>query len=221
MTLYLKAGPEGPSSVGDCPFAHWVRLVLEEKNLEYQVQPAVEETKPQWLIDHYGGKMPALRHQKECYVESSVICDYLDYFFPEPPLKSPNKGLLGEAEAVTEGFFPALAQYLKHTPDGDDDDKQLEAALQDKLSKLDEHLSNHGPYLVGSQLTLLDLSLAPKLYHMVVGLEAFKKEGAINVQQQYPNLHSYMDGIFARESFQKTVYPRETVIWGWSNARQK
>ena len=30
MDLYLKAGPDG-KSVGDCPFAHYVRMVLHAK----------------------------------------------------------------------------------------------------------------------------------------------------------------------------------------------
>ena len=222
MLLYMKAGPEGPSSIGDCPFAHFVRLVLEEKKLDYQVQPATAETKPQWLVDSYGGKLPALRHRKDAYVESSVICDYLDFFFPEPALRSSKADLQDQAEAVVEGFFPALAKYLKHTPDGDDRDKELESSLIDQLTLLEEHLTNvGGPFLVGEHLTLLDLGLAPKLYHMEVGLEAFKQDStSIDLKQQYPRLQAYMDGLFARDSFKTTVYPSETVVWGWSNARQ-
>ena len=82
MTLYLKAGPDG-TSVGDCPFAHYVRIVLNEKGLEYDLKPSTQDTKPQWLIDFYDGSMPALRHRKECYVESDVIAQYLDFFFQE------------------------------------------------------------------------------------------------------------------------------------------
>ena len=50
MTIYLKAGPDG-TSVGDCPFAQFVRMVLEEKGLEYTVKPCVQETKPSWLVE--------------------------------------------------------------------------------------------------------------------------------------------------------------------------
>ena len=60
MTLYVKAGPDG-KSLGDCPFAHYVRMVLEVKGLEYELKPSVQDTKPSWLIEYYDGKMPALR----------------------------------------------------------------------------------------------------------------------------------------------------------------
>jgi len=32
MVLFLKAGEDG-KSIGDCPFAHYVRMVLEEKKI--------------------------------------------------------------------------------------------------------------------------------------------------------------------------------------------
>lgn len=215
MTLYLKAGPDG-KSVGDCPFAHFVRLTLEEKGLEYQLKPTTPENKPEWLLDHYEGKLPALRHYKECYVESDTICDYLDFFFVEPPLQVIKSK---PAEIAFDGFFPAVAAYLKHTPDGDDEDVELQHNLEEKLSTLETHLQEHQPFLVDEQLTLLDLSLAPKLYHMSVGMKAFKNN-AIDVSTTYPRVKEYMDTIFARDSFQKTVYPEETVVWGWSNARE-
>jgi len=222
MQLYMKAGQDG-KSVGDCPFAHMVRMVLEEKGLEYEVKPAVQETKPTWLIEYYEGKMPALRHRKECYVESSVIAEYLDFFFPEPPLQQDKKAM-EEAEAAVEGFFPSVAKYLKHTPDGDDEDEELKANLESSLSKLEGHLKKEGrtgPYLVGNgeAVTLLDCSLAPKLFHMQTGLEAFKNN-AIDISNQFPAVQAYMDAIFDRDSFQKTAeYGKDCLVWGWNNAR--
>lgn len=221
MTLYLKAGPDG-KSVGDCPFAHYVRMLLEEKGLEYDVMPSTQETKPSWLVEHYGGKMPALRHRKECYVESDVIADYLDFFFQEPALKGDKKST-DEAEEAVAGLFPAVAKYLKHTPDGDDDDVELKSNLENVLGNIETHLKKEGregPFMVGNgeKITLLDCSLAPKLYHMQVGLEAFKNN-AIDVPKQFPAVQDYMNAVFGCSSFEKTTYPKETVTWGWGNAR--
>jgi len=223
MTLYLKAGPDG-TSVGDCPFAHYVRMVLEEKGLEYDLKPSTQDTKPQWLIDHYEGKMPALRHRKECYVESDVIAEYLDFFFRDPPLTSDDQKEATEAaESAAAGLFPAVAKYLKHTPDGDDEDAELKTNLEGVLENLETHLKRGGttgPYIVGdgSKISLLDCSLAPQLYHLQTGLEAFKSN-AIDIPNQYPALHEYMTALFNTDSFKKTAYPKETVSWGWSNAR--
>jgi len=195
-------------------------MVLEEKGLEYDLQPATQETKPSWLIEHYGGKMPALRHRKECYVESDVIAEYLDFFFQEPPLKA-SAAETEAAEAAVDGIFPAIAKYLKHTPDGDEDDLTLKAGLEEKLGNLEAHLGQEGrsgPFMMGSKMSLLDCSLAPKLYHMETGIEGLKGK-SIDLSQQFPKVRAYMDAVFARPSFEKTIYPKETVLWGWGNAR--
>jgi glutathione S-transferase len=224
MTLYIKAGPDG-TSTGDCPFAHYVRMVLHEKNLEYDLKPTTQETKPTWLIQHYEGKMPALRHRKECYTESEVIAQYLDFFFPEPALApTTDKGVSNEANQVVDGIFPAVARYLKHVPDGDDKDAELKTGLEAALQALESHLSSPsrlGPFLVGDGqvLTLVDCSLAPKLYHMKTGLKAFK-DNAIKIEAEYPHVSKYMETIFERQSFIDSLYPEETVVWGWSNARK-
>ena len=225
MTLYVKAGPDG-TSLGDCPFAHYVRLVLEAKGLEYELIPSVTETKPSWLMEHYDGKMPALRHRKECYVESDTIAAYLDFFFPKPELTAPEDASLRAAVAAVDGLFPAMAQYLKHTPDGDDIDVEKRVELEAKLATLNAHLSSKtrnggGPYLVGdgSILRLNDCKLAPVLYHLTTAMAAFKGENAIDTAESYPAVQQYMDHMFATPEFQNTVYPAATVEWGWGNAR--
>ena len=108
MTLYVKAGPDG-TSLGDCPFAHFVRMVLDVKGLEYDLQPCIQSTKPSWLIEYYEGKMPALRHRKECYVESDTIAAYIDFFFPQPELTPSNPNDTDDAIAAVDGLFPAIA----------------------------------------------------------------------------------------------------------------
>lgn len=208
MTLYLKAAEDGVS-VGDCPFAHFVRMVLEEKGLEYDLKPSTQSTKPNWLIEHYEGKMPALRHRKECYVESGVIADYLEFFFPEPALKPKSDG------AVLEGFFPAVAQYLK-TKEGDDSEK-LEN-LKVKLAQLNDHFSSN-TFVDGDSFSLLDCRLLPQLYHLRTGIEGFKS-GVPDISAEYPNVEKYYSLCASRPSFEKTLYPTETVLWGWGNARK-
>ena len=228
MVLYLKAGPDG-TSVGDCPFAHFVRLVLEEKGLEYDLKPATQETKPNWLIEHYDGKMPALQHRKECYVESSVIAEYVDFFFQEPPLKPSTSSNRDAAEAAIEGFFPAVAKYLKHVELDDDLHEELLQGLTTALGKLESHLADTGSDWLcqttaadgstSSTITLLDCGLIPKLYHLQVGIEGFKN-GTPSLEADYPNISAYMKRAAERPSYEATLYPKETVLWGWGNARK-
>jgi len=218
MTLYVKPSEDG-TSVGDCPFAHFVRMVLVEKGLEYDLVPSTPDAKPQWLLDDYGGKMPALRHRRECYVDSEVIAQYLDFFFKEPEL-SVGGAETERATAALEGLFPAMAKFVKHGPNGDDEDKGMRAKLDETLQTLEGHLSDGartGPYLVGNgeRFTLLDCSLAPQLYVLEVCLREIK-ENTVDLRG-YPQVRKYMVNVFARPSFQSTVeYGPVTVVWDWT-----
>jgi len=231
MTLYLKAGPDG-QSVGDCPFAQYIRLILNEKKLPHTPRPCTKDTKPAWLIDHYEGKMPALRHRSECYVDSDVIAEYLEFFFQDIPLTPSTSKHKKEFQQMKEqmgSVFPAIAKYLKYSQDGDEQDSILKTNLREVLTALEANLTpskeneRNGSFLVGDgqMLTLLDCSLAPKLFHMKVGLTHFKQTvpEPIDLESEFPALTTYMNTMFVRDSFQDSLYPEETVVWGWSNAR--
>jgi len=45
-----------------------------------------------------------------------------------------------------------------------------------------------GPYVAGEKVTAVDLSLAPKLYHLVVALGHFKKW---NIPETLAHVHNY------------------------------
>jgi hypothetical protein len=54
---------------------------------------------------------------------------------------------------------------------------------------------------------------------MQIGLKAFK-DNAIDIGSIFPSVQAYMDAMFVRQSFVDALYPEETVVWGWSSARQ-
>jgi len=225
MTLYLKAGEDG-NSIGDCPFAQYVRIVLEEKELPYDIKPCVEETKPSWLINYYEGKMPALRHRSECYIDSEVISQYVNFFFPsDSPLITINDDDAEykiEAKEIVSSFFPALAKYLKHAED-DDTNSELESDLISVLSNVNQYLKTNKEdkgfqYLLGNDLSLLDCSLSPKLFHMDVAVQEYKGKDLL-LENSFMNLMEYKNSLFQRNSFINTCCRKEDIIWGWGNAR--
>lgn len=217
MTLYVKAGPDG-KSLGDCPFAHYVRMVLHAKNLDYDLRPCTAATKPQWLIEYYDGKMPALRHRRECYVESDTIAAYLDFFFPEPAFAP----VVDAATEAVQGFFSSVAQYIKHTPDGDASEESKREKLRASLQKLETYLlsTTNGPYLHGPTLSLLDCKLAPQLYVLVTAMKAFKTTSSIDLESDYPRVHAYAKHMLEKDpSCTATTCSPEVVEWGWTQAR--
>ncbi|XP_025887527.2 glutathione S-transferase DHAR2-like [Solanum lycopersicum] len=64
-----------------------------------------------------------------------------------------------------------------------------EQALFDELKALEEHLKAHGPYVNGQNVCSVDMSLAPKLYHLKVALGHFKKW---SVTESLTHVRNYM-----------------------------
>lgn len=67
-----------------------VRVVLAEKNISWADRRLellrFEHLRPEYLRINPNGVVPTLVHDGRAILESSVICQYLDEEFPEPPL---------------------------------------------------------------------------------------------------------------------------------------
>ena len=158
--------------------------------------------------------MPCLRNGDFKLIESGAIAEYLENTHPEPTLTVNNMQVLTE---IQSSVFPAIAKFIK-APSYDAD---LEKSLMVQLGALNDHMQGK-TYLAGDKLSLVDFSLAPKLYHMEATLEEFYPkvhEKLVMDAGTLPALKSYMDTMFAHEAFKAALYPKETVIWGWSAAR--
>ena len=70
-----------------CPFAHRVRLALAEKSVAAELIEIDLKNKPASFaqISPYG-KVPLLLHGRIKLWESTVINEYLEEVFPDPPL---------------------------------------------------------------------------------------------------------------------------------------
>jgi glutathione S-transferase len=71
--------------------AQKVRLVLAEKGIDWIGHHldlmTGEQTDPAYLAIHPKGVVPALVHDGRPIIESTIICEYLDEAFPEPPMR--------------------------------------------------------------------------------------------------------------------------------------
>ncbi|PWA35974.1 dehydroascorbate reductase 2 [Artemisia annua] len=75
-----------------------------------------------------------------------------------------------------------------------------------------ECASLYGPYVNGRKKTAVDLSLAPKLYHLEVALGHFKKW---TVPETLTHVHMYTKSLYNSKSFKKTKPSEYHVIAGW------
>ncbi|KAL6325110.1 hypothetical protein AAG906_022677 [Vitis piasezkii] len=105
-------------------------------------------------------------------------------------------------------IFPAFIGFLKSKDPSDG----TEQTLLNELASFDDYIKENGPFINGKDISAVDLSLGPKLYHLEIALGHYKKW---TVPDSLPFVKSYMKNIFSMESFVKTRGLPEDVIAGW------
>ncbi|KAF8068540.1 hypothetical protein N665_1145s0008 [Sinapis alba] len=211
LEICVKAAVGAPDFLGDCPFTQRVLLTLEEKKLSYKIHLVNVSDKPQWFLDiSPEGKVPVMKLDGKWVADSDVIVETLEEKYPEPSLKTPP-----EFTSVGSKIFGAFVTFLTSKDPNDGSDKALVADLE----TLENHFKTRpGPFIAGEKLTAVDLSLAPKLYHLEIALGHYKKW---SVPESFTNVRSYANALFSRESFEKTKAKKEFVIAGWASKVNK
>ncbi|KAH9327291.1 hypothetical protein KI387_007469, partial [Taxus chinensis] len=205
LDVCVKSATGAPDKLGDCPFTHRVLLTLEEKHIPYNLKMVNLSDKPDWFLQlSPEGKVPLLKIDDKWIPDSDVITQILEEKYPEPSLATPP-----EKASVGSKLFSAFVGFLKSYDPNDG----TEQALLNELRALDEHLKANGPFINGEKISAVDLSLAPKLYHLKIVLGHFKKW---SIPEELSYVHNYMKALFSRESFLRTQVAEEYVIAGWA-----
>ncbi|HZP41319.1 MAG TPA: glutathione S-transferase family protein, partial [Candidatus Binatia bacterium] len=188
----------------DCPFCQKVRVVLAEKDLEYEkifVDLRKQEQKlPDFLRLNPYGKVPVLLDEDEVVYDSTIINEYLEDEYPLPSLMpddSSGKARVRMLEDYCDNsFIPPttmlLAQLRK--PEAERDQQRVEQArdeLRRALYFLRDRLAGH-EFLAGKEFTIADAAFAPRI--MVLGRLGIELEPALAPVQ------SWIDRIRARPS---------------------
>lgn len=181
----------------DCPFCQKVRVVLAEKELEYEEQLVdlrkQEQKTPEFLALNPYGKVPVLVDDETVVYDSTIVNEYLEDEYPIPALMPAPEDSQGRARVrlledyCDNSFIPPttvlLSQALK--PESERDEQRVEQA-RDELRRclyfLREHLDGN-QFLAGNEFTLADAAFAPRM--MVLGRLGFEFEPALAPVQQW------------------------------------
>lgn len=163
-----------------CPFAHRSRLTLLEKQIPFDLIEIDLRNKPANFrdISPYG-KVPVLKHGDRRVWESAIINEYLDETFPDPPLLPKDPFQRAQARIwmnfADTRFFAATAKllYLSQTPEQQAEAKQEVTEHLQFMEQGLQKLSAKGPYWLGSDISLVDLTYYPVFEQWPV-LEQFR-----------------------------------------------
>lgn len=156
-----------------CPYCQKVRIALYEKGLTYErisVDLAKKEQKSEWFMamNPYG-KVPVLVEGSSVVYESSIINEYLEEKYPEPPLMPKDPYLRARVRmlvdfAETRLSPPCLNLYREIVIKKGCDEEAVNtyrSEIEMHLSRLSEALSGR-KYLVGDY-SLADIAFTPRV----------------------------------------------------------
>ena len=161
-------------SANVCPFAQRSRLALLEKGVDFRLTEIDLENKPDWFaaVSPYS-KVPVLRHGGNRIYESAVINEYLEEAFPEPPLMPGDPGLRAQARIWIDfcnvRYVPT--QYRLLLAQDEEKRTKLRDQLAEHLRFIEQEglgtLSGDGPFWLGADISLVDLTYYPFLERFV------------------------------------------------------
>lgn len=195
------------------PFVRKVRVVLAEKQVPYELVPANPFVKsPAFLALSPLGRIPALEDEHgRSLADSSVIAEYLEERFPEPPLfpRDPYERARTRwfDEYADGGMAPSLtakiffqrvisAKLIK----GGCDEAVVQSALKDLptfLGYLEGELAGR-QYLVAETFTLADVSVGCQLVNL--------RHAGVSVDAaEFPTVAVWFERVVGRPSLKALV----------------
>lgn len=147
-----------------CPFAQRVRLILEAKQIPYEVVNINLLQKPDWYLKdvHPKGLVPGLDIGDKIITESLDICDYLDKTYPpslypaEPEKLESDKKIIGLIGAIGGVFAKAL-----YTPNEKTNEEWVKEFLNVLQPVEDEYKKRGTPFFGGDKPSMVDYILWP------------------------------------------------------------
>ncbi|KAK9915028.1 hypothetical protein WJX75_003796 [Coccomyxa subellipsoidea] len=200
----------------ECPFAQRTWIALIEKNVLYskvdinlrnasgQYAP---DNKPEWFLRlNPNGKVPVLAYEEERTIhqiyESNICNEFLEDYQPSPSLLPPHPAVRARARIIiarfSEAFVPAFYRLLlRQDSEGQ---QQAAQALSTELHWLEAHFDSMGPYFMGTEFSLVDISLLPFFLRFGV-LQHYR---GFSLPSECSKLAAWVQEVSKRASVQET-----------------
>ena len=196
MTLY---------SGSTCPYSHRCRIVLFEKDMDFEVIDVDMHNKPEEVASiSPSGKMPVLVERDLILTESNIINEYIDERFPHPQLMPPDPVMRARARLVLFNFEHDLFTHvntLEHSLGKGSDKARQE--IRDSLSQLTPILTKQ-KYLMNDEFSMLDVAIAPLLWRL--------EHYGVELPKVAAPVLKYRERLFSRPAFINALTPTEKAL---------
>ena len=185
-----------------CPFVQRATLVLEAKNLDYEIEYIELEKKPEWFLNlSPHGQVPILiADNKAVLFESEAIAEYLEELYPHKlHSEDPTQRAQDRAWAVLGPKSYPLLSKLKQAKD--------EKAFEEGKALLIKQLRKIEPLLQDvyfrNKLGWVDLAWIPLLYRIFL----IEKEAGIDILKNLPKVKAWQLELVNLDLVKKSIAP--------------
>lgn len=184
-----------------CPYVQRAMIVLNEKNISFDIEYIDLSAPPPWFYDISPlEKVPVLLVDEKPLFESMVICDYLDEItagslYPlDAFAKAQNRAWIEFGNEILN------STYNFFLTDDPKKFKHLQNVLIDRFEVLEDEISN-GDYFNGADFSMIDAVYAPVFrYHKSIA--DYKDYG---IFEDAPNVKAWGDRLLERPSVIKSI----------------
>jgi RNA polymerase-associated protein len=188
------------------PYSHRCRIVLFEKDMDFEVIDMDLHNKPEEIASiSPTGKVPVLIERDLILTESNIINEYIDERFPHPQLMPPDPVMRARARLVLFNFehdlFTTHVNALEHGSGKSADKARHE--ICDSLSQLTPILTKQ-KYLMNDEFSMLDVAIAPLLWRL--------EHYGIELPRVASPVLKYRERLFSRPAFISALTPTEKAL---------
>jgi len=207
-------------SAAVCPYAQRTHLLLREKGVPYEtVEVDLKNKSAEFLAISPYSKVPVIKRGPDVIWESSVINEYLEEAYPNPPMmpREPGRRALARVwiDFANVKLLPTWYRlFLAQDP-------ARQAFHADELTShflfMEQAgiaaLSPSGPFWLGEHLSLVDLTYWPWFER----LGALKHYRNLVLPPECRRLRDWMKVMSARDSVSAIARPTEFYISGYAS----
>ena len=176
-----------------CPYCARARIALAEKGVEFETLEIDLNDRPQWIYEKNStGRVPVVEEDAWILPESSVIMEYLEERYPEPPLlpADPADRALARVWIFRHDDFTKPYYALRRGEDG------AAERFDEQLVTLDAALERQ-PWLTGAEYGLADIAYVPWV---------LRARDMLGVSfDEFPAVRSWLDRLEQRPAIAREV----------------
>jgi len=209
-----------------CPFVQRAWITLCEKNIPHQyveINPYKKEAhflelNPRGLVPTLAVPMDSQGKVQKALFESSIICEYLEDAYSDEEKYS--KALLPKdpyqrararlwMDHISTRIIPGFYKFIQHTPDKSYSIEEVRSEFLKNIKDFSEQMDPTGPWFLGSEISLVDICLAP--WAKRLWLIDYYKPGGLGI----PDAEG--EDIWRRwEVWWTAIKERQSVVDTWS-----